>query len=181
MHRIIYIAILPSNSPRVNNYAYVGLVAVIAKILGRRVCSVGIAASTFAGKMYLQVQELFILTACFSRKSKIHAMHVQIVISKYPSRKIIYEGRSVGGSDCGGKKARLDLPPFPVQISTRCTLVNATKTHTIHCSILICLEVLRYCHPLFFPRHETQYMHNTSTAFSYSRGRTEMRSAQLNT
>jgi len=50
--------------------------------LGNTFASVGIAASTFADKTYLQLEALFTLNACFAINSKIHAMHVQIVISK---------------------------------------------------------------------------------------------------
>jgi hypothetical protein len=60
--------------------------------LGDTFASVGIAASTFADKMYLQVEALFTPTACFSRESMLLAMYVQTVISEYPSRKIIYTG-----------------------------------------------------------------------------------------
>jgi hypothetical protein len=60
--------------------------------LGDTFASVNIAASNFTDKMYLQVEALFTLTACFSRSSKLLGMYVQIVISEHPSRKIIYTG-----------------------------------------------------------------------------------------
>jgi hypothetical protein len=64
------------------------------------------------------------------------------------------------GNLTAGEKSYLELPPFPVIISPYCILVSITKTHASDCSTLTGLEVPHYCHPLFFPRHKTQYMQN---------------------